>query len=89
MTFNSIKFITDAPRILLIAIISFYQATISPDRGFFVRWAFPNGFCRFHPTCSEYGKRAVRKFGVILGLRKVIWRVLRCNPWSRGGIDNP
>ena len=77
------------PGACVVALISLYQATISPDRGFFVRWAFPNGFCRFHPTCSEYGKQVILKFGLIVGLSKAMWRVLRCNPWSRGGIDEP
>lgn len=43
--------------------------------------------CKFYPTCSEYGIQAIRKDGVPKGLLRAVWRVLRCNPWSRGGID--
>lgn len=43
--------------------------------------------CKFYPTCSEYGMQAIRKDGVSKGLLRALWRVLRCNPWSRGGID--
>lgn len=43
--------------------------------------------CKFYPTCSEYGIQAIRKDGVPKGLLRAGWRILRCNPWSRGGID--
>ncbi|MCC6791175.1 MAG: membrane protein insertion efficiency factor YidD [Thermomicrobiales bacterium] len=43
--------------------------------------------CRFHPTCSEYGYEAIRKYGLIKGGRLAVWRVLRCNPWGKGGFD--
>lgn len=43
--------------------------------------------CKFYPTCSEYGIQSIRKDGVPKGLLRAVWRVLRCNPWSRGGID--
>ena len=43
--------------------------------------------CRYHPTCSEYAVQAVHRHGVIRGGLLAAWRVLRCNPWSRGGID--
>lgn len=43
--------------------------------------------CRFHPTCSEYAYEAVEKYGMIKGGRLAIWRVLRCNPLSKGGWD--
>ncbi|HFE52263.1 MAG TPA: membrane protein insertion efficiency factor YidD [Bacteroidetes bacterium] len=43
--------------------------------------------CRFVPTCSEYTEEAFKRFGAIRGLLMGGWRVLRCNPWTRGGYD--
>ncbi|HLL40515.1 MAG TPA: membrane protein insertion efficiency factor YidD [Rubrobacteraceae bacterium] len=43
--------------------------------------------CRYWPTCSEYALQAVRKHGVLKGGLMGGWRILRCNPWSKGGID--
>jgi uncharacterized protein len=43
--------------------------------------------CRYHPSCSEYALEAVRTYGVIRGGLLAAWRVMRCNPWSRGGVD--
>ncbi len=45
--------------------------------------------CKYHPTCSEYAALAIRKHGVVKGLAMGTWRLLRCNPWSHGGIDYP
>jgi hypothetical protein len=43
--------------------------------------------CKYHPTCSQYASDAVAKYGPIRGVLKAGWRILRCNPWSRGGVD--
>ena len=43
--------------------------------------------CRFHPTCSEYAVEAVETRGVIIGMALATWRVLRCNPFNKGGYD--
>jgi uncharacterized protein len=43
--------------------------------------------CRYHPSCSEYALEAVREYGVIRGSVLAAWRVMRCNPWSAGGVD--
>ncbi|MGQ9622538.1 MAG: membrane protein insertion efficiency factor YidD [Candidatus Caldatribacteriaceae bacterium] len=43
--------------------------------------------CRFEPTCSEYAREALRRYGLGKGLLLSLWRVLRCNPYSRGGYD--
>jgi putative membrane protein insertion efficiency factor len=43
--------------------------------------------CKYHPSCSQYASDALRKYGPVKGSLKAIWRVLRCNPWSRGGVD--
>jgi putative membrane protein insertion efficiency factor len=45
--------------------------------------------CRFYPTCSDYTYEAVEKYGVGKGLALGIWRIIRCNPWNKGGIDKP
>ena len=62
---------------IILFIIKIYQRLISP--------LFPPS-CRYYPTCSNYTKEAVNKFGV-LGLIMGISRILRCNPFVRGGID--
>jgi uncharacterized protein len=53
------------------------------------RWISPllPPACRFVPTCSEYAMEAVEKHGVLGGAVRAAWRVLRCNPLSRGGYD--
>jgi putative component of membrane protein insertase Oxa1/YidC/SpoIIIJ protein YidD len=43
--------------------------------------------CKYHPSCSHYAADALRKHGVVRGSAKTAWRLLRCNPWSRGGVD--
>lgn len=78
--------LTLAARNTVLKIIKIYQKTFSFDHGFF-SFLFPSGFCRFHPTCSEYGYAAIEKYGIFRGGAKAIWRVLRCNPFSKGGFD--
>jgi len=70
----------------VLKLIRIYQKTLSFDHGIF-KSLFPNGYCRFHPTCSEYGYQAIEKYGVIKGGLKTIWRVMRCNPFNKGGDD--
>ncbi len=43
--------------------------------------------CKYHPTCSQYALDAFREFGFARGLVLATWRLLRCNPWSHGGVD--
>ena len=43
--------------------------------------------CRFYPSCSQYGYEAIAKYGVLKGGGLAVWRVLRCNPFSKGGFD--
>jgi putative membrane protein insertion efficiency factor len=45
------------------------------------------GRCKYHPTCSQYALDALREFGFVRGSALTAWRLLRCNPWSRGGVD--
>lgn len=63
---------------LLILPIRFYKRFISP--------LFPP-CCRFYPTCSTYALQAIERFGAVKGLYLAVSRLLRCHPWSRGGID--
>ena len=55
------------------------------------RWSFglltPAGTCKYHPSCSEYTIAAFRSHGLVRGAVLAAWRLLRCNPWSRGGVD--
>lgn len=81
-----IDFIVVHSRYWAILLIKFYQKTLSFDHGFF-KFMFPHGFCKYKPTCSEYAIGAIEKFGLIKGGLKAFWRVLRCNPWSKGGWD--
>lgn len=45
------------------------------------------GRCKYHPSCSSYALDALREFGFFRGSVLSLWRVLRCNPWSHGGVD--
>ena len=67
------------PRWVLLLLLRLYQKVISP--------AIPANTCRFYPTCSHYGYRAIYKYGAIRGGAKAVWRVLRCNPFNPGGLD--
>jgi hypothetical protein len=54
------------------------------------RWSFgllSHGSCKYHPTCSQYAIDAFREFGLVRGGVLASWRLLRCNPWSHGGVD--
>lgn len=66
---------------LLIGLIRIYRKYISGLK------RYPT--CRFYPTCSEYAIEAIEKYGVLKGGLKAVWRILRCNPFSKGGIDMP
>ena len=67
------------PRITLLALIRLYQLTLSRT--------LPPNTCRFYPTCSHYGYQAIYKYGAIKGSLMAGWRILRCNPFNRGGFD--
>lgn len=71
----------------LIKIIKIYQKTLSLDHGP-MKKLYPHGFCRYYPSCSEYSIQALEKYGLFKGLYLSFWRILRCNPWSKGGIDD-
>lgn len=71
---------------IALILIKFYQKTFSFDHGPLKR-LYPFGYCRFKPTCSEYTYEAIKTFGVIKGSLLGGWRILRCNPWNKGGDD--
>jgi len=62
----------------LLFLLRFYKKNISP--------ILPQS-CRFYPTCSEYAIDAINKYGVLKGSIKAIYRILRCNPFNKGGYD--
>ena len=66
---------------LLIKSIECYQRNISP----YVEQK--NIRCKYYPTCSEYTKQAIQKYGVIKGMTLGTYRIKRCNPFSKGGYD--
>ena len=63
---------------LLIAMIRFYQRYISPLK---------RTKCPYIPTCSQYGLEAIEKYGALKGSALAAWRIVRCNPFSKGGVD--
>jgi putative membrane protein insertion efficiency factor len=63
---------------LLIWFVRAWRALLSPMYG---------NVCKYYPTCSEYGLEALTLHGAWKGSALTIWRVLRCNPWSKGGVD--
>jgi uncharacterized protein len=65
-------------RYAFIYLIKLYQKAISP--------MFPPS-CRFYPTCSQYAVESFQRYGVFKGGAKAVWRILRCNPFSKGGYD--
>jgi putative membrane protein insertion efficiency factor len=67
-----------AIRAIAVAPIRLYQRVISP--------ALP-ARCKYHPSCSQYAVDAVRHYGILRGVVLAGWRLLRCNPWSNGGVD--
>lgn len=80
------KIIFEIPKRLAILLINVYQATISPDHGM-LKAKFPHGFCRFYPSCSEYGKQSIERFGLIKGFLLTINRVIHCHPWAEPKVD--
>jgi putative membrane protein insertion efficiency factor len=65
-------------RSIVVAPIRAYQRAFSPAFG---------ERCKYYPSCSEYAVQAVERFGILRGLVLASWRLLRCNPWSHGGVD--
>ncbi|XOQ43123.1 MAG: membrane protein insertion efficiency factor YidD [Clostridium sp.] len=63
---------------ILLFLIRFYQKAISP---------YKKPCCKYYPTCSNYAVQAIERFGAFKGFFLALYRILRCNPFSRGGYD--
>jgi len=63
---------------LIVKFIRVYQIILSP---------ISRPSCRFYPTCSQYAVEAIEKRGIVIGILKSIWRVIRCNPFGGSGYD--
>jgi uncharacterized protein len=63
-----------------IALVWVYRLTLGP-------FLAGQGQCKYHPSCSQYALDAYREFGFLKGTVLASWRLVRCNPWSRGGVD--
>ena len=64
---------------ILLGIIRFYQKYLSGAKGY--------SSCKYYPTCSRYAIEAIEQYGAFKGGRLAAWRILRCNPFSKGGYD--
>jgi uncharacterized protein len=69
---------TQGLKTVVLLLLRGYKWAVSP-------WLLPA--CRYVPTCSEYAMEAVERYGVAAGMAKTIWRLLRCHPWAKGGVD--
>lgn len=67
-------------RMVLLGLIRSYRLTVGQMLG---------GRCRYYPSCSSYAEGAVREWGAVRGSALAVWRLLRCNPLSAGGVDPP
>lgn len=65
-------------KFVAIALIRFYQKALSP---------YKRAKCIYYPTCSAYAIEAIEKYGVLKGGALAFWRILRCNPFAKGGYD--
>ena len=82
----TLKFITSLPKQLAVILINIYQVLLSPDHSW-LKAKYPLGFCRHYPSCSEYSKQSIIKFGFVKGLWLSAKRISRCNPWAKPTID--
>jgi putative membrane protein insertion efficiency factor len=77
---RALRLVGGPARAALIGAIHVYRATLSSWLG---------GECRFYPTCSVYAEEAIRRRGAVIGSGLAVWRVLRCNPFGKGGVEHP
>lgn len=73
------RLVVRLPGLGVLALLRFYQRWISPMRP-------PT--CKYYPSCSQYAVIAIGRHGLLRGAALATWRLLRCNPWSRGGVDD-
>lgn len=80
MNFHRVaRVVLRSPATLLLLLLRGYQRFISP---------MTPPTCKFYPSCSQYAVIAVQRHGAIRGTRLAVWRLLRCNPWNLGGVDD-
>jgi hypothetical protein len=75
------------PRQFALTIIKVYQLFLSPDHGW-LKDKYPHGFCHYYPSCSEYVKQAIERFGLIKGGWMGLKRIIKCNPLTAPKVDN-
>jgi putative membrane protein insertion efficiency factor len=76
---RSLTFVGLLPRNLCVLVLRGYRAVISPLYG---------DVCRYYPSCSAYTLGSIQQHGVIKGVVLGAWRIARCNPWTKGGVDD-
>jgi len=74
------------PKLIAVKLIELYQKTLSPDHSW-LSAKYPHGFCRFYPSCSQYTKESILKFGLMRGSFLGMKRIIRCNPFSKPKVD--
>ena len=77
---TALWFVLLIPRNFFLALLWAYRKVISPLYG---------QVCRYYPSCSLYAVQAIQYHGATWGIGLSVWRIIRCNPWSKGGIDDP
>ena len=75
---QAVRTVQALPRRLLLALVRAYRLLFS---------AWIGNVCRYYPSCSQYALDALNRHGALGGSSLAAWRVLRCNPWSHGGVD--
>ena len=76
---RALTFLWLLPRNLCVLVLRGYRAAISPLYG---------DVCRYYPSCSGYALGAIQQHGVIKGVGLGVWRIARCHPWAKGGVDD-
>lgn len=76
---RAIDHVWSSPRYAAIGLLWIYRWTVSPLLG---------NRCKYYPSCSQYALDALREYGFVKGSVLAGWRLLRCNPWSHGGVDH-
>lgn len=76
---RGVRLVVSLPSHVVVALLRLYQRVISPLYG---------STCRFYPSCSQYALLSVQRHGVLRGTVLAAWRLLRCNPWNPGGVDD-
>ncbi len=82
-----LKTVQNYTALIAMKVIRLYQKHLSFDHSPLGKIFFPHGYCRYNPSCSEYTYQAIKKYGFFKGATMGVWRILRCNPWSKGGND--